>query len=239
MIDRWVIAYAIALLFWHQGMNAQESSEMVHVTGAMSNVMKKGQLEGTINLDTIQDKVNLFGLGPKEYLKGELLIIDGKSFVSSIEEDGSIKMEETFDVKAPFFVYANASNWREEALPEKVNTLSDLEQYIDAKTKAEKRPLLFKLKGIFTRVDFHIQNLPEGAVVKSSKDAHQGQGKFVRENVEGEIIGFFSTEHQTVFTHHDSFIHIHFINSEQTEMGHVDDLLLDGKEEVILYLPID
>ncbi len=102
MIDRWVIAYAIALLFWHQGMNAQESSEMVHVTGAMSNVMKKGQLEGTINLDTIQDKVNLFGLGPKEYLKGELLIIDGKSFVSSIEEDGSIKMEETFDVKAPF-----------------------------------------------------------------------------------------------------------------------------------------
>ena len=173
MIDRWVIAYAISLLFWHQGMNAQESSEMVHVTGAMSNVMKKGQLEGTINLDTIQDKVNLFGLGPKEYLKGELLIIDGKSFVSSIEEDGSIKMEETFDVKAPFFVYANASNWREEALPEKVNTLSDLEQYIDAKTKEEKRPLVFKLKGIFTRIDFHIQNLPEGAVVKSSKDAHQ------------------------------------------------------------------
>ncbi len=99
--------------------------------------------------------------------------------------------------------------------------------------------MVFKLKGIFTRIDFHIQNLPEGAVVKSSKDAHQGQGKFVRENVEGEIIGFFSTEHQTVFTHHDSFIHIHFINREQTEMGHVDDLLLNRKEEVMLYLPID
>lgn len=216
---------------------AQTSNNIVQVSGAMSNVMKKGQLQGTILLDTIQNKQHLYGLGPKEYLKGELLIIDGKSYVSSVNQDGSIKMEETFDVKAPFFVYANTENWKEYTLPKRIRTLKQLEEFIDKKTKKSNRPFTFKLKGTFTKINFHIQNLPDGTIVKSPKDAHQGQGKYERENVTGEIVGFFSTEHQTVFTHHDTYIHIHFINSERTEMGHIDDLIFNGKTKIKLYLP--
>jgi acetolactate decarboxylase len=43
------------------------------VAGAMKNVMWKGQLFGTIDLDTIFNKQHLYGLGPVEYLTGELL----------------------------------------------------------------------------------------------------------------------------------------------------------------------
>jgi acetolactate decarboxylase len=154
-----------------------------------------------------------------------------------VNEDGSIKTEETFDVKAPFFVYANTENWKEYTLPKKIRTLKQLEEFIDKKTKNNNRPFAFKLQGIFAKINFHIQNLPDGTIVKSPKDAHQGQGKYERENIEGEIIGFFSTEHQTVFTHHDTYIHIHFINSERTEMGHIDDLMLNGKMKIKLYLP--
>jgi len=57
--------------------------------------------------------------------------------------------------------------------------------------------------------------------------------------VKGDIIGFFSTEHQTVFTHHDTYIHIHFINSERTEMGHIDDLSFDGKSKIKVFLPTE
>lgn len=217
--------------------NAQTKIDSVKVSGAMSNVMKKGQLQGTILLDTIQNKKNLYGLGPKEYLKGELLVIDGKSYVSSVKNDGSIGIEETFDVKAPFFVYTNTENWKEYTLPKKIRTIKQLEEYIDSKTKKSNRPFAFKLEGTFTKINFHIQNLPEGTIVKSPKDAHQGQGKYERENVDGTIVGFFSTEHQTVFTHHDTYIHIHFINSKRTEMGHIDDLILDGKTKIKLYLP--
>lgn|SRR5699024_8730683 len=217
--------------------HAQKSTGFVKVSGAMSNVMKKGQLQGTILLDTIQNKKHLYGLGPKEYLKGELLIVDGKSYVSSVNEKDSIKMEETFDVKAPFFVYTNIGNWREYKLPKKIKTLKQLEEFIDTKTKKSKRPFAFKLEGVFTKINFHIQNLPAGTIIKSPKDAHQGQGKYERASVKGEIVGFFSTEHQRVFTHHDTYIHLHFINSERTEMGHIDDLILDGKTTTKLYLP--
>jgi len=216
---------------------AQTKNESVKVSGAMSNVMKKGQLQGTIHLDTIQNKKNLYGLGPKEYLKGELLVIDGKSYVSSVKNDDSIKIEETFDVKAPFFVYTNTENWKKYTLPKKIRSFKQLEEFIDSKTKKSNRPFAFKLEGTFTKINFHIQNLPDGTIVKSPKDAHQGQGKYERENVNGTIVGFFSTEHQAVFTHHDTYIHTHFINSKRTEMGHIDNLILDGKTKIKLYLP--
>ncbi|MDD3005560.1 acetolactate decarboxylase [Flavobacterium sp.] len=206
----------------------------VKVSGAMKNVMREGQLFGTISLDTIQNKDNLYGLGPVEYLKGELLIIDGKSYVSSVNPDGSIKMEETFQVKAPFFVYSNVSEWKEVTLPKKVKTMNDLDDFLNELQKKYDKPFAFKLTGKFKKIDFHIQNLPEGTVVKSMNDVHTGQGKYIEKNVNGDIIGFFSTKHQRVFTHHDSYIHIHFISSDKTKMGHIDELVLGNKNKLFL-----
>lgn len=216
---------------------AQNKSDKLMVSGALSNVMKKGQLKSTIFLDSISDKKNLYGLGPKHFLTGELLIVDGRSFVSSIDENQEIKMEETFHVKAPFFVYTNVTSWNSEKLPKKITSMQELEQYLVEKSKVYKGPFAFRLKGVFKKINFHIQNLPEGTQVKSHKDAHQGQKKYLRKNVEGEIIGFFSTQHQGVFTHHNQYIHMHFINKNRTEMGHIDELKFSKNSQVKLYLP--
>ncbi len=52
----------------------------VEVVGEMRNVMWKGELEGIISIDSLKDYPHLYGLGPLEYLKGEILIIDGIHF---------------------------------------------------------------------------------------------------------------------------------------------------------------
>lgn len=226
------------LLICTKAIHAQRSDDQVKVTGAMRNVMKKGQLQGTILLDTIAIKKHLYGLGPKEYLQGELLIVDGRSYLSQVAQDGSILMEETYDVKAPFLVYTHNERWSQHALPDHVRTMKQLEEYIDQKSLHLQRPFVFKLEGTFTKINFHIQNLPEGTVVRSFEDAHQGQGKYERANTEGTIVGFFSTEHQSVFTHHDSYIHMHYINADRTEMGHIDDGIFNGAD-VKLFLPIE
>ena len=62
----------------------------VHITGEMRNVMWKGQLEGNIHLDTIANKSNVVGLGPLEYLGGEIIIMDGKSYKSMVRSDSSM-----------------------------------------------------------------------------------------------------------------------------------------------------
>lgn len=57
-----------------------DSFPAVKIVGAMKDVMWNGQLWPKISLDTIVNTKGLYGLGPVEYLAGELLIIDGKSY---------------------------------------------------------------------------------------------------------------------------------------------------------------
>ncbi len=54
-----------------------KSSSQVHIAGAMRNIMMKGDLAPNIDLDTIQMQNDMYGIGPADSLKGELLIDHG------------------------------------------------------------------------------------------------------------------------------------------------------------------
>lgn len=230
-----VILGLTMLLFASCTLMAQQNSNNVTIVGAMKNVMWKGQLYGTINLDTIANKKNLYGLGPVEYLSGELLIVNGKAYKSTVVSDSTMKVEETYNVKAPFFGYANVNNWAEQFLPDSIQTITQLETYLNQLTTSSKRPFVFKLEGSIEKATIHIVNLPKGSKVSSPDDAHQGQKNYHLQNKEVEIIGFFSTEHKAIFTHHDTFLHMHLITADKTKMGHLDDVMFSRGMK--LYLP--
>lgn len=206
----------------------------IKIVGAMKNVMWKGELGKSIDLDTISDKTGLYGLGPVSYLTGELLINNGKSYVSKVTSDSTMTVEKTFKTSAPFFVYGNVTEWNEMDLPADVKSIQDLEKFIDDKTTDFKRPFAFKLIGQVSSAIIHIQNLPEGTTVSSPDEAHQGQTNYNLENEDAEIIGFFSTEHKGVFTHHDSYLHMHLITKDESKMGHLDEMEMGQMQ---LYLP--
>lgn len=217
---------------------AQQATNEVKIVGQMKNVMWEGQLYGNIYLDTIANKTNLYGLGPVEYLAGEILIIDGKSYKSTVTSDTTMKVEETYDIKVPFFCYANISNWKEQTLPDSIQTIQQLEQYLDKNTKSSPRPFMFKLTGIVEQATIHIVNLPKGSKVSSPDEAHKGQKNYELENEKAEIIGFFSTEHKAIFTHHDTFLHMHLLTTDRQKMGHLDEVLFK-KGTLKLYLPTE
>lgn len=206
----------------------------IKIVGAMKNVMWKGELGSRIDLDTISDKNGLYGLGPVSYLTGELLINNGKSYVSKVTSDSTMTVEKTFRTSAPFFVYGNVTEWNDIELPANSKTIQDLEKFIDETTTDLKRPFAFKLKGQVANAVIHVQNLPEGTIVSSPDEAHQGQTNYPVANEDVEIIGFFSTEHKGVFTHHDSFLHMHLITKDESKMGHLDEVEI---EKMRLYLP--
>ena len=95
------------------------------------------------------------------------------------------------------------------------------------------RPFVFKLKGQIDSAKIHIQNLPKGTKVSSPEEAHQGQINYALGNSEVEIVGFFSTEHKGIFTHHDSNVHMHLITTNRKKMGHLDELKI-GKMKLYL-----
>lgn len=202
----------------------------------MKNVMWKGELQGILDLDTISNKTHLYGLGPVEYLAGEVMIVDGKSCKSAVISKDSMRVEETFDIKAPFFAYANIPSWSEHALPDTVLTIPQLEAWLDGRTKNLQRPFLFRLEGTVERAQIHVVNLPEGSKVSSPQDAHKGQVNYQLSNEEVEIIGFFSTEHKAIFTHHDTYLHMHLMTADKKMMGHLDEVVL-RKGSVRVFLP--
>lgn len=225
---------AIGLMSCHSATKEANTYPDVNIVGAMKNVMWNGELGSSINLDTISDKKGLYGLGPASYLKGELLINNGTSYVSKVTSDSTMTVEKTYEASAPFLVYGNVTEWNEIELTPEVKTIQDIEQFIDDHSTELKRPFAFQLTGQVASAMIHVQNLPEGTKVSSPNEAHQGQTNYRITNEAAEIIGFFSTEHKGIFTHHDSFLHMHLITKDQSKMGHLDELLI---QEMKLYLP--
>lgn len=229
-----IVLFALQLIIYHA--EAQQMTNEVKVIGQMKNVMWKGELFGNINLDTIANKSTLYGLGPVEHLTGEILIIDGKSYKATVLTDTTVYVEETYKIKAPFFGYTNIEQWKEQPLPDSIQTIPQLEQYLDKITTSSPRPFMFKLFGIVEHATIHIVNLPKGLKVNSPADAHNGQINYQLKNEPSEIIGFFSTDHKAIFTHHDSFLHMHLITVDRQKMGHLDDVIFK-KKNIKLYLP--
>ena len=56
--------------------NSQQPGK-VHTVGAMSE-MGKNNFKTQVWLDTIPDKAHLFGMGPYDRMKGEIMVFDGK-----------------------------------------------------------------------------------------------------------------------------------------------------------------
>ena len=58
---------------------------------------------------------------------------------------------------------------------------------------------------------------------------------FDLQNVNGELLGFYSQQHEGVFTHKNKFIHVHFVN--ENNAGHLDDLITKAQQVEVL-LPV-
>src|SRR5690625_7293813 len=112
------------------GMNESrtEYRDDVTVIGEMRNVMWNGELAGIIDLQTLSGREHLYGLGPVEYLRGEILILDGISYKSTVVSDTEMHVGTTFDMKAPFFGDATIAAWTEHELAAAGPTSPDLEE---------------------------------------------------------------------------------------------------------------
>lgn len=207
----------------------------VQFRGAMRNVMWKGELGGVINLDTL-DRKGLYGVGPVAGLRGELLILNGTIYQASVVTDTRMQVDVVDGAQAPFFVYAHQNRWREVLLPDSITSMETLEKYLDQSTAGLPRPFVFKLQGTLDSALIHVVNLAPGSIVRSPTEAHRGQQNYPLQHVPVDIVGFFSTEHQGVFTHHDSFLHLHAITADRKRMGHLD-LVSFSPGALRLFLP--
>lgn len=224
------------LLIACQNKTTPISPPSVQVSSAMKNVMWKGELAGKLQLDSLVDQGSTYGLGPLEYLQGELLLFNGKAFVSKVTSDSTMEVFQDQEAKAPFFVYSQVPKWVEVAIPDSLHNIAQLEAFLSQQTQKIDHAFAFKLKGKIESAEIHIQNLPAGTEVSSPTEAHQGQVNYKLGQEDVNLLGFFSSQHQGVFTHHDTYVHLHLITTDLQKMGHLDAVRFSSSE-MTLYLP--
>lgn len=213
-----------------------ENSE-VKYSGALRNMMS-GNLEATASLDSLSKKPHLYALGAFENLKGEIQIFDGKALNSTVQSERLV-FDKTFDKKAALIVYAEIANWQNIEIPSVINSSKQLEVFIEKQAKrlgidAEK-PIPFLIEGKTQSLNWHVINWKDDDTVHTHQKYKESGLNGVEENNEVEIIGFFSKSHKAVFTHHSTFLHMHFKSQNEELAGHVDDLKLGSN--MILKFP--
>lgn len=216
--------------------NAQQSGK-VYTVGAM-NEMGKTNFKTNIWLDTIPDKSHLFGMGPYDSMKGEIMVFDGKPFYVSAFEEGKAVVGQSWDIRSPFFVYSNVAEWKAFELSGNITSVQDIQNKVAAIAQKNgyelKEPFPFKIIGNFDAITTHIVT-PRSADVEGYR-ADVKQQLFTFDNSMGSLLGFYSEKHQGIFTSSKSYIHVHYLSEDQTFMGHLDKINTDDKS-LTLYLP--
>lgn len=211
----------------------------VKYAGALRTLMS-GNLEATAALDTLSKRKNLYALGAFENLKGEIQIFNGRAFNTSVASK-KVVFDTTFDKKVALIVYAQVSNWQNIEMPNEIDSSIKLEGFIEEQAKAlginTEKPIPFLIEGNAQSLHWHVINWKDSDTVHTHQKHKESGLNGVEENKEVEIIGFFSKSHKAVFTHHSTFLHMHFKTDNNEIAGHVDDLSLGQKATLKLPIP--
>lgn len=231
------ISVSLLIVFMQISSTIFAQNNQVKNIGSMAD-MGKENFAPHIKLDTISNKKHLFGMGPYGRMQGEISIFDGKPFYSSVDENGRGIVSANWEIESPFFVYANVENWSEYSISITINSLDDIQKIVAGTAQKNgydlKKPFPFRIIGTFESMTTHIV-MPRSAEIKGFQEGKK-QADYLLSKQTGELLGFYSENHKGIYTHKDSFIHVHFISEDAATMGHLDKIT-QSKAEFRLLLP--
>jgi acetolactate decarboxylase len=190
----------------------------VTVYGELRAIMQRGDLSPKVSLDTMMLKPTTMGLGVVAGLKGEIIVVNGKFYNSSVE-NGSIVSNNNDSVRAAMLVTTLVGDNRDLLIAE-IQSMAWLESILKPYSTGDS--FAFLIKANESDIIYHVIDWKDGA--RHTPDNHKQfavKGKI--ENSSVIIVGFYS-EQPGIFTPHTSKIHLHVFHPETGIVGHVEEL---------------
>lgn len=214
-----------------------QSTIPVESAGTLKQIMHQGDISAKINLETLTNRPHLYGLGAAEGLKGEILIWKGEAYLTTVAGSG-LATYDGFRKQASLLVYSEVAQWDSIFIPEAINQLSDLENFvIESADKANidtTNPFPFLIKGQPATLNWHVIDWDIKDTIHTH-DKHKNAGmRSGWKNMPTEILGFFGPT-PGIFTHMDSKLHLHATTPDRRLVAHLDGL--DGIAGMTLFLP--
>lgn len=210
-------------------------AQNIKVAGTLRGIMQEADFTTKMNLDTAAKK-NLYGLGPVAGLKGEMIVLNGDVYTSTKNSAGIADQKNQVS-QAAMLVYSYVKNWKPVILDLDLENYQRFEKFVADTLKSlgfdAVQPVCFRLETNAAQVNYHIIDWKEG--VAHTPDNHK-QFAYTGELTNSPVVllGFYSTQHMGVFTHHTSNLHVHVLDSQTQRTGHLDNIKIKGK--VTLYI---
>tara|TARA_B110000503_G_scaffold65981_1_gene103578 strand:- start:749 stop:1474 length:726 start_codon:yes stop_codon:yes gene_type:complete len=228
----YIITSTILVLLFSSCQNKGKKTTVIEVkhSGALRTIMS-GNIQPVTSLDSLSNKKHFYALGAVGNLKGEIQIFDGKPS-NSFVIDSSLLIKDSYNLKAALLVYAEVEEWDITKISN-ITTKDDLEKTIFEIAKSiginTEKPFPFLLEGTVESLGWHVINWKEGDTVHNHKKHKEAGLNGTLRNTGVEILGFYSTKHKAVFTHHTTNMHMHFKTDDNSVAGHIDDLKLENQ----------
>jgi acetolactate decarboxylase len=197
--------------------------------GAQREAIMTGRRSAILDLRTLQNEAHVYGIGPLEGLAGEVTIVNNRPSLARVGADRRVHVEESFEGGVPFFVWADVPEWQELTIPSAVRSCADLETFLGEAGQVARlsQAFPFLLRGCPALVDFHVVDAKPDTPFGMA--AHQLiQIPFELRDRNSTLVGFWSNQHQGIFTPMGVTIHVHFQTDENDASGHVQGLDLAG-----------
>ncbi len=223
------ILFAVLVLAC-QSPKKETTEYTVAYQGALHGIMKDGDLSAKAQLVDFKDQKHFYALGSVENLKGEIQVFNSQPYVTSVGKN-TLHIDKTFTKKAAQLVYATVPEWETIKIPQEVRSYEQVEGFI--KEMAVERgidvsnPFPFLLEGQAAEFRWHVINWREGDTNHTYKK-HKNTGMYgTMKNKQVTILGFYSTAHKEIITHHDTNMHMHIKLEGNGVGGHVDELTIE------------
>lgn len=205
--------------------------------GEVHKVMALGDLTDNAFLSELTNGKHLYAVGPVSQLDGEITVLDGKCYVSRVDQQGQEKIEEDCSLKAPFLVYGYFSRWAPVKTNKAINNMAELRRNI--------MEVLIE-NGVITEepsaflIDAQMESVNYQVVTKYNGTYRSNQNMAVKKSLSGKkvtLIGFYSKHHGGIFTHGKEQLHIHMLSEDKMHSGHVTDFKLKSPAQFKMYVP--
>ena len=211
-----------------------EANSEVRVIGEMRRMFTAHDIGANVDLLSINKNPHVYALGPLAGLQGEVTVLDGQVFASTVS-DNQPKVMIDPGARSVFLVYASVPTWRSLDIPTNVITEKDLAEFLEAQMPTNTRSA-FQVRGTAAMARFHIQNY-KGLAKDLTHEAHdEAKSFFELKNAAVQLVGFFTNRDQDggSFVHLGQTTHIHLLSADRKQMGHLESIRLRAGAKLLL-----
>lgn len=188
-------------------------NNQVYQAGTIT-ALTNGQYDASITLKQLEEK-GKYGLGTIDGAKGEMIIFNGKAYLSDISGK-AVPLKD--DITVPFADVFSFKNPDLNTSYENLSSEKILDDIINEKLSGPNYFYIFKITGKFSNI--HARTIPPAKKgILLSDWIKENQRFHDLKDVEGTLIGIYSPKYLSTIA--VPGFHFHFINKDKTEVYHV------------------